>query len=76
MTDIAELFSRDPLTFNKETKEEVRAIVTKLRESRSQYNLGSMKAGSMKAPATKTAKAAASIGGGLKLDLSKLLNKQ
>lgn len=74
MTDIAELFARDPLTYNRDTREEVKLIVAKLRESRSQYNLGSMKAGSMKAPTGKTAKAAASLGG-LKLDLSAILKK-
>ena len=46
MSDIQELFSRDPLEL---TQDDITKLVTRLRESRGQYNLGSMKAGSMKA---------------------------
>lgn len=73
MTDINELFARDPLSFTKEGGE-IKQIVAKLRESRGQYNLGSMKAGNMKAPKSATAKAAASLGNsGLSAALQALL---
>lgn len=72
MTDIQNLFSSDPLGFTKEAGE-VRRIVERLRESRGQYSLGAQKAGSMKAPTGKAAKAAAGLN--LKLNLSSLLKK-
>ncbi len=75
-TDIAELFSRDPLGFTKENGE-VRAIVTKLRTMRGQFNLGAMKAGNLKPKApTKAAKAVAGVQlKGVSLNLQALLNK-
>lgn len=73
MTDINELFARDPLTFTKEGGE-IRTIVEKLRESRAQFKLGAQKAGSMKAPKTASGKAAASLASsGLSLNLQALL---
>lgn len=72
MTDIQELFSRDPLSL---TETDITALIEKLRQSRGQYNLGSMKAGSMKAPKSASGKAAASLTGKLSLNLS-LLNKK
>ncbi len=51
MSDIAELFSRDPL---KLTKTDIGEIVAYYRERRSQFNLGDKTAGAtkkMKAPA-------------------------
>lgn len=47
MTDIAELFQRDPLTYTKEGGE-LRAIIEKMRQSRHQFNAGNLKAGSTK----------------------------
>lgn len=47
MTDITELFARDPLDLS---KQDIAAIVTKFRESRHAFNLGNRKAGSTKAP--------------------------
>lgn len=74
MTDIQELFSRDPLHFTKEAGE-VKQIVAKLRESRGQFALGAQKAGVMKAPKSATGKAVASlVGSGLSLGLQALLN--
>jgi hypothetical protein len=73
MTDINELFARDPLSFTKEGGE-IRAIVEKLRESRGQYRLGAQKAGNMKPPKTATGKAVASLSNsGLSLNLQALL---
>lgn len=48
MTEIAELFDRDPFTL---TREDVGAIVAYLRDSRKQFNLGNRTAG--KAPKKK-----------------------
>lgn len=50
MSDIAELFSRDPLSY---TEEDLTVIVEEMRKSRKQFNLGNLKAGSTK---PKTAK--------------------
>lgn len=75
MTDLAELFSRDPLKYS---KDDLSVIIAKMRESRAQFNLGNMKAGTTKAkapaaPKTAAGKAAASLN--LKLDLSSLVKK-
>lgn len=73
MTDIAELMQRDPLSFTKDDPE-FRAVVEKLRVSRGQFSLGSMKAGVVKAPKSANAKAVASLSGsGLSLNLQSLL---
>lgn len=47
MSDLAELFSRDPLTFTKEGGE-LRQIIEAMRAKRGQFLLGNAKAGSMK----------------------------
>lgn len=73
MTDLAELFARDPLTFTKEGGE-VAAIVARLRESRGQFALGNQKAGSMK-PAKPSKTAAKLTGVKLNINLESLLNK-
>jgi hypothetical protein len=73
MSDLQELFSRDPREL---TKDNIDTIIAKMRESRAQFTLGNMKAGSMKpkaAPKTAAGKAAASLG--LKLDLTSLVKK-
>jgi hypothetical protein len=49
-SDILELFQRDPL---KLTREDLTAMIAKMRQSRSQFALGSMKAGSTKPPTAK-----------------------
>lgn len=62
MTDIAELFARDPMSL---TKEDISAIVEEYRKMRGQFNLGNKMAGSTK-PKTEKAKAA--------IDLAEILN--
>lgn len=52
MSDLAELFDRDPLTL---TTEQLDTIVAKLRESRAQFNSGNRTAGKVK-PKTKPQK--------------------
>jgi hypothetical protein len=47
VTDLADLFSRDPLSFTKEGGE-VRLIIEAMRAKRAQFNLGNIKAGSTK----------------------------
>lgn len=49
MSDIQELFDRDPLTFTKEGQE-VEQIISYLREQRQKHMQGVRGAGSMKAP--------------------------
>jgi hypothetical protein len=64
MSDLAELFSRDPLSYTKEGGE-LRTIIEEMRKKRGQFILGNSKAGSMKAskPSEKAAAAAAAIEG-------------
>ncbi len=71
MSDLNELFSRDPLHH---TKESIAEIIEKFRGMRSQFSLeNNKKAGAVKKPAAvKTSALAAS---GVKLDLSGLLKK-
>jgi len=45
MTDITELFARDPLSLS---KQDIGVIVAKFRESRKAFNLGNVRAGSTK----------------------------
>ncbi len=45
MTDIATLFSRDPLSL---TRDDLTTIVTEMRKSRHAFNLGNKSAGSTK----------------------------
>lgn len=56
-TDIAELFSRDPLGH---TDKDIDMLVTHLRSARAQFNLGNAKAGSMK-PKTEKQKQTATL---------------
>lgn len=67
MTDVSELFTRDPLSLS---EQDLDAIIAKLREQRSQFNLGNAKAGSMK-PKTEKQKAISSLSD--KLDLGNIL---
>lgn len=62
MSDISELFQRDPL---KLSEADLTAIIEKFRAARGQFNLGNMKAGSTK-PATAKQKLVESLG--IKLD--------
>ena len=66
MTDIAELFARDPLELS---DQDLDAIVARIREQRSQFNLGNAMAGSMKAKPVKKEIADLSS----KLDLGNIL---
>lgn len=54
MTDITELFARDPLDLS---KQDIAAIVARFRESRKAFNLGNVRAGSTKPPTEKQRKA-------------------
>lgn len=65
MTDIAELFSRDPLQLS---DADLDTIIARFRESRKQFTLGNMKAGSTK-PLTAKQKEIADLGVTLNLDL-------
>lgn len=53
MSDLTEIFARDPLSY---TKEDLRTIIEEMRKRRGQFNLGNMKAGSTK-PLSEKAKA-------------------
>ena len=64
MTDLAELFSRDPLDLS---KDDIQLIVQKLRDSRHRFNAGDKSAGTMTPPKTATGRAAAEIGKQLSL---------
>lgn len=57
MTDLAELFARDPLEL---TKDDIRSIIEEMRKSRHAFNAGNAKAGSTK-PKTEKQKAIASL---------------
>ncbi len=52
MTDIAEIFARDPLDH---TKEDIQLIVQRLRDQRHQFLAGNKTAGTPNAPKPKTA---------------------
>ncbi len=56
MSEIAELFARDPLEL---TKDDITLIVKKLREQRAQFNLGNKVAGKAKPKASDLTKEAA-----------------
>lgn len=47
MSDLADLFARDPLSL---TKVDIQTIVAELRKSRHAFNAGNLRAGSTKAP--------------------------
>lgn len=57
MTDLAELFARDPLEL---TKDDIRSIIEEMRKSRHAFNAGNAKAGSTK-PKTEKQKQIASL---------------
>jgi hypothetical protein len=66
-TDIARIFAEDPL---KLTKDDIGALITKLRSQRTQFTLGNQSAGKMKAAVpSKKAQQAATALAGLKVDL-------
>ena len=64
MTDLAELFSRDPLDLS---KDDIQLIVQKLRDSRHRFNSGDKAAGTMTPPKTATGRAAKELGSQLSL---------
>lgn len=53
MSDIMELFARDPLDLS---KQDIETIIAKFRESRKAFNLGNVRAGSTKPPTAKQKK--------------------
>jgi len=57
MSDLAELFARDPLEL---TKDDIRSIIEEMRKSRHAFNAGNAKAGSTK-PKTEKQKQIASL---------------
>jgi hypothetical protein len=57
MTDLAELFARDPLNL---TNDDIRIIVEEMRKSRHAFNAGNAKAGSTK-PQTEKQKTISSL---------------
>lgn len=67
MSDLTELFARDPLTYTKEGAE-LSTIIAEMRKKRAQFNLGNKTAGSTK-PLTDKQKQVLSLGDVLKLDL-------
>ena len=64
MSEISELFARDPLDLS---EQDIDTIISRYRLARSQFNLGAKQAGS-----SKTVKSAAPAIPGLKIDLSSL----
>jgi hypothetical protein len=65
MSDLAELFSRDPLSLS---KPDIAEIVAQLRASRHAFNAGNLRAGSTK-PATAKQKETASLAEKLNLNI-------
>ena len=65
MTDLAELFARDPLQL---TKTDIRSIIEEMRKSRHAFNAGNVKAGSTK-PKTEKQKVIASLSEKMKINL-------
>ena len=71
MTDMALLFSRDPL---KLTDEDITEIIKKFREARVSFKQGNMKAGKTTAPKLTKAEAEVKASGlDLSIDLGKLV---
>lgn len=67
MSDLAELFSRDPLEYTKEGGE-LRQIIEAMRAKRGQFNLGNAKAGKVTGKQSEKAKAVEGLNlGGLDL---------
>jgi hypothetical protein len=67
MTDLTEIFARDPLSYTKENGELV-AIIAEMRAKRAQFNMGNLNAGSTKLPTAKQQQIL-SLKDSLKLDL-------
>ena len=65
MTDLAELFARDPLQLS---KQDIRSIVEEMRKSRHAFNAGNAKAGTTK-PKTEKQKTIASLAEKMKINL-------
>jgi hypothetical protein len=65
MSDLAELFSRDPLQL---TDEDIRSIIEEMRKSRHAFNAGNAKAGSTKSK-TEKQKQIASLADKMNIDL-------
>jgi hypothetical protein len=65
MSDISELFARDPLELSTADLDE---IIAKMRQMRAAFNAGNMKGGATK-PLTEKQKAAATLADTLKLDI-------
>lgn len=65
MTDLHELFARDPLSL---TQEDVTTIVHEFRKMRGQFSAGNVKAGSTK-PKTEKQKKLAELATSLKIDI-------
>ena len=66
MTDLADIFASDPLSYTKEGRE-VELIVQALRDRRHRFNAGDKAAGTMTPPKTATGRAAAELGKQLSL---------
>lgn len=65
MTDLAELFSRDPLSL---TDDNIRSIIEEMRKSRHAFNAGNAKAGSTK-PKTEKQKTIAALADKLNISI-------
>lgn len=65
MTDLAELFSRDPLSL---TEPDIRTIIEEMRKSRHAFNAGNAKAGSTK-PLTEKQKTIVSLAEKMNINL-------
>lgn len=65
MSDLAELFARDPLQLS---NADLDTIIAKMRAMRASFNAGNMKAGSTK-PTSEKQKAALALADTLKLDI-------
>lgn len=65
MTDLAELFARDPLQLS---QQDIETIVVEMRKSRHLFNAGNMKAGSTK-PKTEKQKAVADMASKLNISI-------
>lgn len=65
MSDLTDLFAKDPLTY---TDQDLRSVIEEMRKKRHQFNAGNLKGGSMK-PLTEKQKATAAAVGDVELDL-------
>lgn len=68
MSDLSEIFARDPLTYTKEGGE-IAAIIEEMRKKRGQFNLGNAKAGSTKPLTAKQKEVSKLLGDDKGLDL-------